>query len=140
MNATWPLTLLVAVAAAGACTSEIADEIAATASSPDSHASPSATSPIDSDLAARGEKLFQSKGCGACHTIGEGNRTGPDLEGVADRRAYGWIAAMIMDPDSMIETDPIAKQLLAEYMTPMLNMAVTADEARSMYEYLRLKQ
>jgi mono/diheme cytochrome c family protein len=91
-------------------------------------------------LDANGERLFRSKGCVACHTVGGGNRTGPDLEGVTDRREYGWIAAMIINPDSMIKADPIARQLLADYMTPMLSLAVTADEARSIYEYLRQRR
>jgi len=47
------------------------------------------------------------------------------------------MAAMMMNPDSMIKEDAVARQLLAEYMTPMMNMGVTADETRAIYEYLR---
>ena len=93
---------------------------------------------IDPGLVDRGENLFNSKGCRACHTIGDGNITGPDLEGVTERRDYGWIAAMMLNPDSMLKTDPVAKQLLADYMTPMLSRDVTATEARAIYEYLRV--
>jgi hypothetical protein len=40
----------------------------------------------------------------------------------------------------MVKADPVAKQLLAEYMTPMLSLAVTAEEARAIYEHLRREQ
>lgn len=93
--------------------------------------------PIDAQLAEHGESLFRAKGCNGCHTIGGGRLTGPDLAGLTERREYGWTLAMITKPDSMIKSDPTARQLFAEYMTPMLNMNITPDEARAIYEYLR---
>jgi len=95
------------------------------------------TGDVDQQLADRGESLFQSKGCIGCHTVGSGRLTGPDLKGVTERREFSWMAAMMMNPDSMIKEDAVARQLLAEYMTPMMNMGVTADETRAIYEYLR---
>ncbi len=44
---------------------------------------------------------------------------------------------MVLRPDSMLQNDDVAKQLLAEYMTPMVNMGVTQEEALAIYEYLR---
>jgi len=141
MNSTRHLTLLVALAIVVGCLSEQAEEgqTSREASQPaaESNVPPAPTGGIDQELAVLGEGLFQSKGCIACHTIGRGRLTGPDLKDVADRREYGWIRAMMMNPDSMTKADPIAKQLLAEYMTPMLSLAVTADEARAIYEHLR---
>lgn len=92
---------------------------------------------VDTDLAERGAQLFQAKGCIGCHTIGGGRLTGPDLAGVTERRERGWVIAMITNPDSMIRNDPTARQLFAEYMTPMANMGLTAEEARAIYEHLR---
>jgi mono/diheme cytochrome c family protein len=94
---------------------------------------------VDASLAARGEQLFTAKGCIGCHTVGGGRLTGPDLQGVTERRSYDWIVAMITNPDSMLRVDPVAKQLLGEYMTPMLNTNTTREEARAIYEYLRSK-
>jgi mono/diheme cytochrome c family protein len=93
--------------------------------------------PVDPTLATRGEQLFQTKGCIGCHTVGGGRLTGPDLAGVTDRREFGWMMAMITNPDSMLRADPTARQLFAEYMTPMANLGVTPDEARALYEFLR---
>ena len=98
---------------------------------------PGPSGPIDQPLAERGEALFQAKGCSGCHTVGGGRLTGPDLAGVTERRDFGWIVAMITKPDSMIKADSTARQLFAEYMTPMLNLGVTREEARAVYEYLR---
>ena len=144
MNSTQQLTLLVALAVAAGCSSEEAEEgqTSQEASQPatEGNAPLAPTSETDQELAALGEGLFQSKGCVACHTIGKGRLTGPDLEGVTARREYGWIRAMMMNPDSMTKADPIAKQLLAEYMTPMLSLAVTPEEASAIYEHLRREQ
>jgi hypothetical protein len=44
---------------------------------------------------------------------------------------------MIINPSEMLQQDPIAKELLAEYMTPMVNMNVNEEDTRAIYEYLR---
>ena len=92
---------------------------------------------IQSELANLGQELFQAKGCVACHTVGKGRLVGPDLAGVTERREYGWIVAMVTKPDSMLRHDTIAKQLLAEYYTPMTSQNVSAEDARAIYEFLR---
>jgi mono/diheme cytochrome c family protein len=95
------------------------------------------TGPVDEALAEHGERVYQAKGCIGCHTLGGGRLSGPDLQGVTDRRAYDWFVPWVMNPDSMLKVDPIAKQLLAEYMTPMLGTGITRDDARALWEYLR---
>lgn len=93
--------------------------------------------PLDPALADQGAELFRLKGCIACHTIGSGRLVGPDLAGVAERRSPGWMAAQILNPDSMIRNDPVTRELFAEYMTPMSNQGLTADETRAVLEFLR---
>lgn len=111
------------------------DAPAATAAAPAKLEAPAG--PVDQALAERGEQVYQAKGCLGCHTLGGGRLTGPDLKGVTDRRAYDWFVPWVMNPDSMLKVDPIAKQLLGEYMTPMLGTGVTRDDARALWEYLR---
>lgn len=93
--------------------------------------------PTDEALAREGEKLFQAKGCNACHKFGEGRLVGPDLAGVTERREKQWIVSMILHPDSMVRADSIARRLLSEYYTPMQNMGVSREEAEALYHYLR---
>ena len=148
MNSRRQMGLLAAFALLTACAGEGPDSGARAsqedASTPKVTAAPAGesapTGEIDQDLASSGESLFQSKGCLACHTVGRGRLTGPDLQGVTERREYGWMIAMMTNPDSMVKEDPVAKQLFAEYMTPMLNLGVTTGDARAIYEYLRREQ
>jgi nitrite reductase (NO-forming) len=83
----------------------------------------------------KGQKLFQSKGCVACHSIGKGKITGPDLLGVTQRRDKEWITKWLKSPETMIMTDPVAKQLLQEYMVPMPNQGLSDEEIEEIIEY-----
>jgi len=88
---------------------------------------------------AKGKELFQSKGCVACHTIGEGKLSGPDLQGVTDRREEEWLKKWIKAPDTMVFTDPIAKEMLAEYMVPMPNQGLSDEEVVDIISYLKFE-
>jgi mono/diheme cytochrome c family protein len=58
--------------------------------------------------------LFQAK-CAKCHTVGRGDRVGPDLKGVAERREKAWIVGFITKTPTYLENDPEAKKLLAKF-------------------------
>jgi ubiquinol-cytochrome c reductase cytochrome b subunit len=50
-------------------------------------------------VSSRGEKIFRSAGCVACHTIhGSGGSVGPDLSDEGRKRSAGWIVKQIEDP------------------------------------------
>jgi protein SCO1 len=62
-----------------------------------------------------GQYMFQSR-CSACHTIGGGDKMGPDLAGVTTRRERNWVARYLTAPDKMrAEGDPIAMELSKKY-------------------------
>ncbi len=92
------------------------------------------------DLATKGEKLFYSKGCNACHYPDKERSfklVGPGLKGITNERSEEWLIAIIVNPDSMLKNDPEAQKLLKEYGTPMPNQGVTVDEAKAIIAYLR---
>ena len=91
---------------------------------------------IDQDLANRGAALFKAK-CMACHKA-EQKFIGPPMAGIYKKRSPEWVMNIIMNPDEMLEKDPVAKALLKEYNnTRMLNQNIPQDEARAMVEWFR---
>jgi mono/diheme cytochrome c family protein len=91
--------------------------------------------PIDQNLVKKGKEIFDSK-CATCHKLEE-KYVGPPLKGVTKRRKPEWIMNMILNPTEMEQKDPIAKQLLSEYLTQMTFQNVSQEEARALLEYLR---
>ena len=91
---------------------------------------------IDQHLANQGQELFEMK-CSACHKIND-RYIGPALMGVTMRRTPEWIMNMILDPIGMVQNDPAAKKLLAEYGAPMANQSLAQKDARAILEYFRV--
>lgn len=89
--------------------------------------------PLDAE---RGEDLFRTRGCAACHSIGGGARIGPDLAGLLERREPNWIVAMISRPDSMLRHDAIARDLGAEYGASMPRLGILPEEAGALVAYI----
>lgn len=93
---------------------------------------------IDQAMVTEGESVFKAK-CTACHKISK-KFVGPAMKGVTERRSPEWIMNMILNPEEMIQKDPIAIQLLAEANgAPMANQNITEEEARAILEYFRTK-
>ncbi|CAN5472080.1 hypothetical protein BH23BAC1_BH23BAC1_20620 [soil metagenome] len=90
---------------------------------------------LDMAMVEQGRQLFEGR-CAACHQF-ENRYVGPPLGGVTERRNPAWVMNMIINPSEMLQEDQIAKELLAEYMTPMVNMNVNEEDTRAIYEYLR---
>jgi protein SCO1/2 len=85
----------------------------------------------------RGEYTFRNH-CAACHTVGRGERLGPDLAGITNTRDRAWLARFIREPDKMLAAqDPIAKELAANYKTVrMPNLALTNEDVDAVIVYL----
>ena len=86
-------------------------------------------------LSGKGEYLFSTK-CVTCHSIGGGDRIGPDLAGITTTRDRGWLTRYIAGPDRMHD-DPIAKALLAKFNdVRMPNLSLGEDEAADILAYV----
>ena len=85
----------------------------------------------------KGEFLFQSR-CSACHTIGQGDKMGPDLLGVTSRRERSWLTRYIVEPDRMLaQRDPIAVALFEKYQqVRMPNLRLGSPDAADVILYL----
>lgn len=90
---------------------------------------------INVDMANAGKEVYDAK-CTACHKVHK-RYIGPSPAGIYERRNPAWVMNMILNPDEMVQKDPIAKALLAEYSSPMANQNLTQEEARSVVEYFR---
>lgn len=86
---------------------------------------------------SQGAYLFRTR-CRSCHTLGEGDRLGPDLSGVTRRRPQQWLQRWLREPDRMIaERDPTATTMVARYRgVPMPNLGLNENEADAILEYL----
>ena len=94
-----------------------------------------ATSPTD-PVAVRGKLAFESK-CLACHSVGGGDKLGPDVYGVTRRREESWLVRWMKNPEKMLETDPVAKEMLARYKVPMPNQNLSEGEVREYIAYFK---
>lgn len=85
----------------------------------------------------RGEYLFKTR-CVSCHTIGGGDRLGPDLRGVVAARPRDWLMRWLKEPDRMVdEKDPVVMELRGRYRNlPMPNLGFGDIEAAAVIEYL----
>lgn len=91
---------------------------------------------IDRPLAVEGKKVFDQM-CMACHKP-DSKFIGPAPKGILERRTPEWVMNMILNPEVMVEDDPLARDLLMEYNgSPMANQGLTEDEARAILEYFR---
>ena len=71
--------------------------------------------------------LFVAK-CASCHSVGQGDRVGPDLKGVTGKREAGWLKQMIQTPSSMLGSDADARALLAKYKNVRMPDLGLSDE------------
>lgn len=85
-----------------------------------------------------GRYLF-ARHCAACHTIGHGDKIGPDLIGVADVRDRTWLERQIATPDEVLATkDPIAIALFKKYKkVQMPNLRLDEDDVSLIINFLK---
>jgi protein SCO1 len=100
-------------------------------------ASAGANTFVDDPLNLPGQALFV-KTCGGCHTVGRGDRTGPDLRGVTTRRSRDWLTRYIMEPEKMrAKQDPVAVSLAAKYPTVrMPNLGLSELDTGDVIAYI----
>jgi protein SCO1 len=88
-----------------------------------------------------GQALFK-KICAPCHTIGVGDRVGPDLRGVTVRRERGWLSAYIQNPARVrAQRDPAALALVEKFpAVRMPALGVGQNDASDLIAYLHAEE
>jgi protein SCO1/2 len=76
--------------------------------------------------------------CAGCHTIGRGDRVGPDLDGLTLRRSRAWITDFLINPIKMrARQDPIALALAAKFPgVRMPYLQVHESDAADLISYI----
>jgi mono/diheme cytochrome c family protein len=76
--------------------------------------------------------------CATCHTFGKGDRIGPDLKGVTDRRDRRWIMDWIRSSTRMIQAaDPTARALYKKYgQQRMPDFDFSPEQLAAVVDYL----
>lgn len=85
----------------------------------------------------KGQYIFATH-CAACHSIGYGDKIGPDLLGVTDVRQRPWLARFITEPEKVIaERDAIAVALFEKYkQVHMPNLRLADEDVASLINFL----
>jgi nitrite reductase (NO-forming) len=99
------------------------------------HNIPATVAPTD-PVALQGKLTFENR-CLACHSIGGGDKMGPDLYGVTKRQNVAWLTRWLENPDQMLKTDADAKKLLEKYKVPMPNQNMTPEGIRQVIAYFQ---
>jgi nitrite reductase (NO-forming) len=93
-----------------------------------------------------GAKYFKTN-CATCHTIGAGDKVGPDLAGLSKRRTVPWILKFVKYPEGMIagdeeekgyeKPDPMAAKVGALYAPViMADQEMTKAQVTGVLKYI----
>ena len=86
-------------------------------------------------LAVLGKTAFESK-CMACHSVGQGNKLGPDMVGVTQRRKDEWLTQWLTAPEKMLLSNEDAKAMLKQFNNiPMPNQGLSPQEIKQYLAY-----
>jgi protein SCO1 len=88
-----------------------------------------------------GKYLYGSL-CANCHTIGRGDKIGPDLSVSLDTRDRDWLARYTFQPDVMrVKNDPIAMALAKKFgEVRMPNLGLEAEEVKAILRYIETQK
>jgi|KBSSwiStaDraftv2_1062776.scaffolds.fasta_scaffold194325_3 cytochrome oxidase Cu insertion factor (SCO1/SenC/PrrC family)/mono/diheme cytochrome c family protein len=84
-----------------------------------------------------GQAMYK-KICAPCHTIGVGDKVGPDLRGVTERRERAWLVRYLRNPPAMLAAnDPVARELAAKFdPVRMPNLRLSEQDADDLIGFL----
>lgn len=82
-------------------------------------------------------KAFESK-CFSCHNIGGGDKQGPDLKGITDRRSVEWIEEFTKSPTAMSKKDADAAELFKKFAPEIMpDQTLTPEELATIIDLIK---
>lgn len=89
-------------------------------------------------LTAQDAEAQFRKSCMSCHTIGAGDKVGPDLKGLPERRSKDWATGFMQAPGTLIERgDTTANDLYKRFNgVKMPDLGITAPEADALFKFI----
>lgn len=92
---------------------------------------------VTNDVGRPGESMF-IKACASCHTVGHGDKVGPDLSGVIGRQGKEWVRSYLMSPDKVrAEHDAHAADLMARFpAVRMPTLGIAESDATDLISYI----
>lgn len=86
--------------------------------------------------------------CATCHSVGGGDKIGPDLAGVSERREEKWLIKFIQYPTGMMEgdaeepgyekADPVAAKMWAAYKpNVMAEQDLKPEQIKQLLAYIK---
>ena len=89
--------------------------------------------------AKAGAEIFKKK-CVSCHTIGNGDMTGPDLKNLHERRERKWLVRWLENTSKMLQSDETAKKMLEEFNNvPMPDQNLSKEEIDQVLAHIKLE-
>jgi cytochrome c2 len=84
-----------------------------------------------------GRKVFETK-CFSCHSICGGDKQGPDLKNVTDKRSEEWISEFTKSPTAMSKKDAAAADLFKKFSPEVMpDQTLSDEELSSIIELIR---
>jgi protein SCO1 len=98
--------------------------------------------PVKWDFASRPGEALYLRICAGCHTVGQGDRVGPDLSGLTGRRDREWLVRFIENPERMrMQKDPVALGLVASFPSVrMPALGVSESDAGDLIAYVAYRE
>ncbi len=96
-----------------------------------------ATAPLAPGRFGPGQYVFATH-CAPCHSVGGGDKIGPDLLGVTAVRDHEWLMRFITTPDKVLDSkDAVARALLVKYKgVRMPSLALNPVDVGEVIRYL----
>lgn len=132
---------LLCIAAAGAMVSAalmICVPSLATAYKNSQQPKPSATA-LAATPQLPGAKVFNEKGCVACHNLSEIRKVGPGLKGVTDKQSKEWIEHWLKNPKGLADSgDAEAVRVFKEFAPNVMPpQRLSEQEFNDLYDFLK---